>query len=250
MSVETLVFGDKSELVVVAAERFVDLIGRAQAERGSASVVLTGGSNGIGILRALAPGSGIDTSGVDWSRIDFYWGDERFVSADDPERNYGQAVEALLAHVPVDPARVHPMAASDGPFADDISLAAFDYAATLAEASDDGRAPRFDLHLLGMGGEGHINSLFPHSAATAETVRTVVTVENSPKPPPRRLTLTLPVVNRSTAVWFLVSGADKAAAVAAAHAGADPADWPCAGAHGSAQTIWFLDDDAASKLPS
>ncbi|WLP90972.1 6-phosphogluconolactonase [Gordonia sp. NB41Y] len=244
MTVETLVFEDKKTLVDTAARRFVDLVTTAQRERGSASVVLTGGSNGIAILAALAADSG----DIDWSKVDIYWGDDRFVPAADPERNHGQAVDALLSKVPVDPARVHPMAPSDGDFGDDIGAAADAYAAVLAEAGD-GTSPAFDLHLLGMGGEGHINSLFPHTPATAETTKTVVAVEDSPKPPPRRITLTLPVVNRSASVWFLVAGADKAQAVAAAHAGAAAADWPCAGAHGTTETVWFLDRSAASDLP-
>ncbi|MCR8895358.1 6-phosphogluconolactonase [Gordonia sp. GONU] len=243
-AVETLVFESKPELVATAAARFVDLVTRAQAERGDASIVLTGGSNGIAILSALAADSGT----IDWSRVDVYWGDDRFVPADDPERNSGQAREALLDKVPVDPSRVFPMAPSDGPLGDDIEAAAADYAAILAGRSSDGVAPHFDLHLLGMGGEGHINSLFPHTAATAETEKSVVAVQDSPKPPPRRITLTLPVVNRSRNVWFLVAGGDKAEAVAAAHRGADPADWPCAGARGTDETMWFLDEDAASQI--
>jgi 6-phosphogluconolactonase len=244
-SIETLVFDSKEELVDTAAQRFTDVVTRAQAERGIASIALTGGSNGIALLARLAEDSGT----IDWSRVDIYWGDDRFVPADDPERNSGQAREALLDHVPVDPDRIHPMAPSDGPFGDDIDAAAADYAAVLA-STGDGESPAFDIHLLGMGGEGHINSLFPHTAATAESSRTVVAVEDSPKPPPRRLTLTLPVVNRSRAVWFLVAGADKAEAVAAAHTCADAADWPAAGAHGTAETVWFLDQGAAEQLPS
>lgn len=245
MTTETLVFEDKSTLVATAARRFVDVVTTAQRDRDSASVVLTGGSNGIAILAALAADSGT----IDWSRVDIYWGDDRFVPADDPDRNHGQAVAALLGSVPVVASRVHPMAPSDGPFGDDIEAAAADYASVLVANSVDDISPVFDVHLLGMGGEGHINSLFPHSDATAETERTAVSVEDSPKPPPRRITLTLPVVNRSRAVWFLVSGADKAQAVAAAHAGADPAQWPCAGAHGSEETVWFLDTAAAADLP-
>ncbi|WP_439032854.1 6-phosphogluconolactonase [Gordonia terrae] len=244
MTTETLVFDTKQELVTTAASRFVDLITRAQAERGVASVVLTGGSNGIGILSALAADSGT----IDWSKVDIYWGDDRFVPADDPERNSGQAREALLDKVPVDPSRIFPMAPSDGPLGDDIEAAAADYAAILAGRSSDGVAPEFDVHLLGMGGEGHVNSLFPHSPATAETTKSVVAVEDSPKPPPRRITLTLPVVNRARQVWFLVAGADKAEAVAAAHRGADAADWPAAGARGTEETIWFLDDAAAADI--
>lgn len=235
---ENLVFEHKDVLLDTAADRFIDLVNTAIEQRGRASVALTGGSNGIGILESIAA----KNPDIDWSKVELWWGDERFVAADDPERNEGQARAALLDRIPLDPAKVHPMAASDGAFGDDIHAAAADYARQVADAGP------FDLHLLGMGGEGHINSLFPHATATAETVEPVVAVEDSPKPPPRRITLTLPVVNRSRQVWFLVSGADKAEAVAAGQSGAAAADWPCAGASGTERTIWFLDDAAASRL--
>jgi 6-phosphogluconolactonase len=99
-----------------------------------------------------------------------------------------------------------------------------------------------------MGGEGHINSLFPHTAAVRETGRMVVGVTDSPKPPPRRITLTLPAVRRSRQVWLVVSGEAKADAVAAAVAGADPNEVPAAGAVGLEKTLWLLDSAAASKL--
>lgn len=236
---------DKTALVESVAARFIATVTSAQAARGSASVVLTGGSNGIALLEALAKDSG----GIDWSAVDIYWGDERFVTADDPERNAGQAYDALLDHVPVQPDRVFVMAASDGEFGDDIEAAAADYATTLSAKAGDGHlVPEFDVHLVGMGGEGHINSLFPHTAATAETDATVVAVTDSPKPPPKRITLTFPAVARAREVWFLVSGAEKAEAVAAGVGGADPLDWPCAGAHGTDATVWFVDPDAASQL--
>lgn len=238
----TLTFATKSELLDAAADRLVAAIAEAVAARGIARIVLTGGSNGIGLLAAVRLRAGE----VRWDRVEVFFGDERFVASDDPERNVGQAAEALLAHVA--PAAVYEMAATDGPFGDDIDAAARQYASTLADL-DDGPSPQFDVHLLGMGGEGHVNSLFPHTAATAERTVTVVPVTDSPKPPPRRITLTLPAVNRSRQVWFLVSGADKAEAVAAGVTGADPADWPCAGAHGTDETLWFLDETAASKLP-
>ncbi|EGD56104.1 6-phosphogluconolactonase [Gordonia neofelifaecis] len=236
--VEHLIFESSADLVATAAARFIAAVTAAQDARGVAAVALTGGSNGIALLRALAADSGT----IDWSRVELYWGDDRFVPADDPERNCLQAREALLDHVPVDPARVHVMAASDGDFGDDIDAATADYARLV------GPDTVFDLHLLGMGGEGHINSLFPHTDATAEDDRTVVAVTDSPKPPPRRITLTFPVVNASREVWFLVSGAEKAEAVAAAAQGASRHDWPCAGAHGTENTVWFLDQAAASQL--
>ena len=235
---ETLVFETATDLVETARARFVDLVTRAQEERGIAHVALTGGSNGIALLRALAADSG----DIAWQRVEIYWGDDLFVPATDPDRNSGQAFEALLNHVPVDPARIHVMAPSDGEFGDDIDAAARDYARLV------GPDTVLDLHLLGMGGEGHVNSLFPHTLATAEEIATVLPVTDSPKPPPRRITLTFPVITRSREVWLLVSGAEKAFAVKAAHDGAPRHDWPCSGARGTDNTVWFLDTAAADRL--
>lgn len=237
-TIEVRLYETSADLVESAAEEFVDVIGAAQRERGVARVVLTGGSNGIAILRTLRESS----SGLDWSNIEFYWGDDRFVPAADDERNSGQARRALLDHVNVDPNKVHEMAPPDGEFGDDIEAAAAAYE-TIIDGVD-----AFDLHLLGMGGEGHINSLFPHTAATAESTKTVVAVTDSPKPPPRRITLTFPAISRARQVWFLVSGADKAEAVAAGVGGADRSEWPCAGAVGTEATVWFVDEAAAPEL--
>jgi len=100
-----------------------------------------------------------------------------------------------------------------------------------------------------MGPEGHINSLFPDTAAVLETTRMVIAVEDSPKPPPQRITLTLPAIQRSREVWLMVSGAAKADAVAAAIDGAQPISIPAAGAVGLETTLWLLDEAAAAKLP-
>ncbi|NKY86880.1 6-phosphogluconolactonase [Nocardia veterana] len=236
------VFPGTEELVTAAAVHFVRVVTRAQAERGSASVVLTGGGTGIGLLEQVrkAPGA------IDFGRLDIFWGDERFVPAGDPERNELQARQALLDHVPVDPARVHPVATSDGEYPDPVEAAAEYSAAVHAHLTTYGA---FDLHLLGMGGEGHINSLFPHTPAVAEEHELVVAVTDSPKPPPVRVTLTLPAVARARHVVLVVGGESKAEAVAAALAGASPLEVPAAGAHGSESTTWLLDEAAAAKLP-
>jgi 6-phosphogluconolactonase len=141
------------------------------------------------------------------------------------------------------------MAASDGEFGDDIDAAAAAYERELARVAGNGSpTPEFDVHLLGMGGEGHVNSLFPHTDAVRETERYVVAVTDSPKPPPRRITLTLPAVRRSRQVWLVVAGAEKADAVAAAVGGAAAVDIPAAGAIGTEATVWLLDEAAAAKL--
>jgi 6-phosphogluconolactonase len=232
---------DTDALVTAAATRFVDVVVSAQAARGSASVVLTGGGTGIALLELVRKSPGA----IDWSKLDVFWGDERFVPAGDPERNDLQARRALLDHVPVDPARVHPVAASDGEYPDPIEAAAEYSAAVHAHLAEHGA---FDLHLLGMGGEGHINSLFPHTDAVRELHELVVAVTNSPKPPPVRVTLTLSAVRRTRHVVLVVGGAAKAEAVAAALAGADPESIPSAGAKGSESTTWLLDTDAAAGL--
>lgn len=235
---------DAQALVDAVRSRFVEVVTAAQAERGSASVVLTGGGTGIALLEALRQDSG----SIDWGNVDIYFGDERFLPSGDPERNEVQASEALLDHVDVHPDRIFRMAASDGPHGSDPEVAAATYAQILDSRSEGEPTPVFDIHLLGMGGEGHINSLFPHTDAVREQHRYVVAVEDSPKPPPVRITLTLPAVRRAQHVWLLVSGANKADAVAAAVGGADSDDVPSAGALGAASTVWFLDAGAASKL--
>jgi 6-phosphogluconolactonase len=232
---------DTAALVAAAAKHFVDVVTQAQAARGTASVVLTGGGTGIGLLEVVREAPG----GIDWSRLDVFWGDDRFVPAGDGERNDLQAREVLLDHVPLDPSRVHPMAASDGEYPDPVEAAAEYSTAVHAYLAEHGS---FDLHLLGMGGEGHVNSLFPHTDAVREEHALVVAVTNSPKPPPVRITLTLPTVRRTRHVVLVVGGAAKAEAVAAALSGAAPVDIPSAGAVGTESTTWLLDEPAAANL--
>ncbi|MBU3752000.1 MAG: 6-phosphogluconolactonase [Mycobacterium sp.] len=247
VTIET--YPDTDTLVQAAGDRLAAAIAAAIAQRGLATVVLTGGGTGIGMLEVLG------RHPVDWARVHLFWGDDRYVPHDDADRNEKQAREALLDRIDIPAANIHPMPASDSQFGADIDAAARSYETALADAAaltDAGRGaatPAFDVHLLGMGGEGHVNSLFPHTDAVREADRMVVAVTDSPKPPPLRITLTLPAVRRSRQVWLVVSGAAKADAVAAAVAGADPEDWPAAGARGRDSTIWLLDSAAASKLP-
>jgi 6-phosphogluconolactonase len=238
-------YADEEALVAAAGARLVDAIATAIRARGGASIVLTGGGTVIDLLNYLRE----TAAPIDWSKVQVFWGDERYVPEDDEERNEKRAREALLDHVDIPAANVHPMASSDGEFGDDVDAAALDYEHVLAANADGSQpAPDFDVHLLGMGGEGHINSLFPHTPAIRETKRLAVAVTDSPKPPPRRITLTRPAIERSREVWFIVSGAAKADAVAAAIGGADPVDVPAAGAVGREATVWLLDDEAAAKL--
>ena len=225
---------DADVLASAVAARFVLAILDAQAERGSASIALTGGRIAAKVLRAVQdlPAA----RGVDWHRVDLWWGDERFLPSGDPERNETQARDELLDAVPLDPARVHPMPASDGPDGDDAAAAAARYAAELDDAD-------LDVVMLGVGEDGHVASIFPGHPAGAETGVTAA-VFDGPKPPPVRITLTLPTIRRAGEVWLIASGEGKADAVGAALHGAD---LPAARVTGRVRTRWLLDRAAAAK---
>jgi 6-phosphogluconolactonase len=246
-----LVHPDAELLARAVAARLAGRVTDAVAARGSASVVLTGGGIGTKILAELARGPVRDA--IDWSRLDIWWGDERFLPAGDPERNETGARAALLDHVGVSPPRVHAMAGSDGPDGDDPEAAAERYAALLRAAArpeDHGAVPSFDVLMLGIGPEGHVASLFPELPAVYETERTVLAVRDSPKPPPTRLSLTFPAIRAAREVWILASGAEKAAAVGLALSGSEPAAVPAAGARGREQTLFLLDRAAAARVPA
>lgn len=246
MAPEVVVHPDKVRLAAALAARAITVLVDAQTARGSASLVVTGGSTGTAVLEQLRLSPARDA--VDWSRLDVYWGDERFLPLGDPERNETQARAALLDHVPVDHARVFSMAASDSPLGDDPDAAAAEYAQTLAGQAGDGVVPHFDLLLLGLGEEGHVASVFPDSAAVHELERTVVAVRDCPKPPPVRISLTLPAVRAASQVWVCVSGEAKAEAVRTGLSGAGEVELPGAGARGLDRTLWVLDPAAASLL--
>lgn len=248
-----IVHRDPSLVAQAAAARLVTRLVDAQATRGSSSVVLTGGGIGIAVLAALARSPARDA--VDWRRVDVWWGDERYLPGGHPERNETQARAALLDQLPLDPERVHPMPASDGPDGADAESAAQRYAWELEQAGagsspHGGLVPAFDVLLLGVGPDAHVASLFPDMAGVHETERTVVAVHGAPKPPPTRLSLTLPAINEAEEVWLLVGGAEKAGAVGLALSGAGPVLAPAGSVHGKRNTLWLIDRAAASQVPA
>jgi 6-phosphogluconolactonase len=247
---QVVVHRDKGMMAKAAAARLITKVVDAQSARGTASVVLTGGRNGIALLAALNEAPARDA--VDWSRLDLWWGDERFLPEGDPERNVTQAREALLDAVPLVPSRVHAMPAYDGPYGGDVDAAASGYAAELAKAAgphNHGPVPTFDVLLLGVGPDAHVASLFPEHPGVRETERTVVGVRGAPKPPPTRISLTLPAIRAAGEVWLLAAGEDKASAAAIALSGAGQLQAPAAGAYGRSRTLWLLDRAAAAQLP-
>jgi 6-phosphogluconolactonase len=244
----TIVVSKNADVLAAAvAARLLTRLVDAQALRGRASVVLTGGGVGIAALKAVRVSGA--RAAVDWRRVDVWWGDERFVPADDAARNEKQAREALLDSLDLDPARVHPMASLGGPDGDDADAAASRYADELAAAAPaDADVPTFDVVLLGMGPEGHTASIFPESPA-AHDERTAFAVHGCPKPPPTRISLGFAALNAAREVWMVVAGADKAPMVAMALGGAGRIQVPAAGVEGRSQTLWLLDEAAAGKLP-
>jgi 6-phosphogluconolactonase len=247
---EIIVHHDRELLAKAVAARLVTTLVDAQAAQGSAALVLTGGGIGTAVLGELAAAPARDA--VDWRHLDIWWGDERFVPGGDPERNETGARMALLDHVDTDPGRVHPMPGPDGPDGNDPEAAAARYAALLRRATrpeDHGPVPSFDVLLLGIGPEGHVASLFPGMPALYDE-RPVVAVHGAPKPPPLRLSLTLPSIQAAREVWLLATGPEKATAVKLALSDAGPIQVPAAGARGRRRTLVLLDRAAAARLPS
>jgi len=241
-----LVHHDLPALVGAAAARFITKMIDLLEEKPAVHIVLTGGGAGIGILAAVNQSDARDQ--VDWARVHVWWGDERWVAHDHADRNERQAREALLDHVALAPAHIHPFPAPGE--AADLDAAAAAHAAVLKSSAPDGAdAPVFDITFLGVGPDGHIASLFPESAGARVTDRSVVAVRNAPKPPSERLSLTFPAINGSDRIWLALSGADKASALGLALAGAAPFDVPAAGARGRRRTVFFVDSAAAAEVP-
>lgn len=233
---DVVVLADPAEVAAVVAERFLDRIAEAQARGEVPQVALTGGT--VARLVHLAIAAHPSAARVDWDRIVFWWGDERFVAAGDPERNEVQARADLLDAVRA--TRVHPVA--DAGSVTDVAGAAAAYGDLLrAEGSGE-----FDLVMLGMGPDGHVASLFPGFAQLDVDDTIAVPVRDSPKPPPERVSLTFAALNRSRAVWFLVTGSEKADATARAWAfEGSVQETPARGIVGPSVT-WFIDTAAAS----
>ncbi len=242
-----LVHPDREELVASVARRFIKKAIQIVDDFGEVTIVLTGGGTGIASLAAINANPQRDL--VDWGRMNLWWGDERWVPKAHPDRNELQAREALLDHVPLDPARVHPIPASDEGLT--IEEAADRYEQALRDAAPTGQdVVPIDMFYLGVGPDGHINSMFPGMDAIRERTRLVLPVRNSPKPPPERITLTLPAVNSASRVVAMFAGAEKGAPLGLALAGANKEEVPIAGALGRRKTIYHVDAEAAAQVPS
>jgi len=241
---------DPEALADYVATRFVNRIVKRVAEGKRMHICLTGGTMGGAVLRTAARDPRL--AEIDWSLVHFWFGDERFVSRDSDDRNEKQAREALLDGLDIPAANIHAVASSDEGL--DLDAAAIAYADELAQfapsdRSETGPWPSFDICFLGVGPDAHIASLFPDRPEISVTDRATVPVRDSPKPPSDRVSLTRPVINSSKRVWMVIAGADKAAALGLALAGASYQSVPAAGAKGRRRTAFFVDESAADQVP-
>jgi 6-phosphogluconolactonase len=235
---EVFVAGRGVDPAVIAAPIVVEILATAIRRRGVARWVLAGGRTPMALYARLASSH---AGSVDWSRVAFYWGDERCVPPEDAESNFGRADAALLRPLGVDAAAVHRIA---GEMEGAEAAAAYDRLVGDALAVGP-----WDLVLLGVGADGHTASVFRPPARGGGRASSLgaarAVVATAPSSPFERVTLTLAVLSRSRRVLFLVRGADKAAAVAAIRRG-DPS---LAASHvrpTGGRVTWCIDRSAAS----
>ena len=213
------------------ARRFIAVVGSLLEQGRHPQVVLTGGTFAGLLYEEITRQSAVVP--IDWTGIDFWWGDERFVAADSPDRNAVEARQAFLDRVGA--TRIHEMPTPNSACSVDEGARA--YEAQLRGSSEG----RFDLVLLSMGPDGHVASLFPGSDQAGVTDRIAVGVTGSPKPPPERITLTFEALSRSERVWIFAadSGPGGAKEGAFNRAMAEDEDISAARVHGREETIWF-----------
>ncbi|CEG44382.1 6-phosphogluconolactonase [Plasmopara halstedii] len=235
------VFSSPDEVGNAVSQLIVDQSKQAIASQGRFTVALSGGS----LPQILNKGLQSMKDGVDFSKWFVFFADERCVALDDDDSNFKACKAALLDFIPVPASQICTIDASLTP--KDMAV---DYTKKLAKIWGSNVLPRFDLILLGMGPDGHTCSLFPGHALLEEKTLYVASIEDSPKPPSRRITLTYPVINNAANVAFVATGAGKAELIphmlglekrtpTLPAANVNPTD---------GIVYWFIDEDAASKL--
>lgn len=245
------------QVVEDPAKRVAELVKEAAdaaiAKKGAFSIAIAGGS----LVKMLGAMAGME--GVQWDKWHVAWVDERCVPYSDKESNYGGALEAWLSKVPIPTAQIYAIDQKLTPGGGGMAVAkaaAEDYEARLQAVSEaaiprlPSGLPQFDLLLLGFGPDGHICSLFPgHPLLKDKSGHWILPIADSPKPPPERITLSLPAVNAATQVLMVGAGEGKAAAVKQVFN--PPCDLPCAQAWGAASDgpTWILDAAAAALVP-
>ena len=239
---------DAAALAGRAAQYFTEMAGEAVADRGRARIAISGGSTPKAVFKLLADPAQPWLARMPWDSLELYWVDERCVPPDHPDSNYRMIREALLDQVPLRPQQIHRIEGELNP-----EIAAGRYESELRDSFrlEGAQMPRFDLIALGMGADGHTASLFPYTVALHEMNR-LVAANRVPQLDAWRITLTWPVIDHASSVFFLVTGADKAMILNEVLTGPrDPERLP-------SQLIWpvsgiltfILDKAAAALLPA
>ncbi len=248
---------DGELLARAGGARFLLALIDAQSVATPVHVAVTGGSILIDVLRAAGEDPLRDA--VDWSSVHVWWGDERFVPAGHADRIDTDAMDALFGRVPLPPENIHPVPGPDR--VADVAAAAQAYTEELAQhAAPGAQVPELAVVLLGMGPDGHVASLFPGRPSLADESLGALAEADSPKPPPERVSLTLPTINSAHQVWLIVSGEGKAPAVAAALGATslpeseggtgDGATVPAGRVNARGRTLWLVDVAATTALSS
>ncbi len=197
---------DAAALAARAARFFVEQAEQAVAAKGWARIAISGGSTPKAAFAALAEHGEPWRERMPWDKLDLYWVDERCVPPDHPDSNYRMTREALLDHVPLRPEQIHRI---EGELEPEEAAARYEAELRNSFRLKGAKLPRFDLVALGMGPDGHTASLFPRTEALHETKR-LATANYAADKGMWRVTLTWPVINQASQVFFLLSGAEKA----------------------------------------
>lgn len=239
---------DGTALAQRAAQYFVEMAGEAVARNGAARFAISGGSTPKAAFKLLADPGQPWRARMPWDRLDLYWVDERTVPPDDAESNFRMTREALLDHVPLRAEQVHRM---EGELEPEVAAARYESLLRNSFRLEGAESPRFDLVALGMGNDGHTASIFPHTEAI-HTLGRLVMANRVPQKDTWRITLTWPVINHASSVFFLIGGADKAKLVNEVFTGPrDPERLPSQLIRPSSGILTlFLDKDAAALLPA
>ena len=248
LKVDYLVMPDAKALAARAAEQFTQAAKKAASERGRARIAISGGSTPKAAFQLLADPTQPWRERMPWDKLELFWVDERCVPPDHPDSNYRMTREAMLDHVPLRPEQVHRM---EGELDPEVAASRYESLLRNVFRLEGAESPSFDLVQLGMGPDGHTASLFPHTDAINELGRLVVANHVAQKDT-WRITLTWPVINHASSVFFLIGGTDKAAVLKDVLTGpSDPERLP-------SQLIWpssgiltlILDQSAAALLPA
>ena len=239
---------DPAALARRAAQYFVEMAGEAVAAQGCARIAISGGATPQAAFAALVDPNQPWRARMPWPALDLYWVDERCVSPDDHASNYRMTREALLDHAPLRSEQIHRI---EGELEPEAAAARYESELRSSFRLVGAESPRFDLVALGIGGDGHTASIFPHTEAVHEISR-LVTANYIPLREAWRVTLTWPIINHARSVFFLAAGENKASILKEVLTGPrDPERLP-------SQLIWpasgiltfILDKAAAALLPA